>query len=76
MTSANQTYKQSGSELPFKEWLKREQLRGKLDVHEDQFHNATGSANEASPVNFGLIKHIAIGAVIGFGVCWYMNKRK
>ena len=40
MTSANQMFKDSGSTLPFKEWLKREQLKGTLAVNEDKFLNA------------------------------------
>ena len=43
MSSANQLYKASGSNLPFKEWLKREQLKGSLKVKEKEFVNATGS---------------------------------
>ena len=43
MSSANKLYKTSGSELPFKEWLRREQLKGKLDVHNDTFLNMIGS---------------------------------
>tara|TARA_R100000742_G_C4181590_1_gene16538 strand:- start:199 stop:528 length:330 start_codon:yes stop_codon:yes gene_type:complete len=45
MSSANKLYKTSGSELPFKEWLRREQLKGKLDVHNDTFLNMIGSGN-------------------------------
>lgn len=43
MSSANKLYKTSGSELPFKEWLRREQLKGNLDVHHDSFLNMRGS---------------------------------
>ena len=77
MSSANQVYKQSGTELPFKEWLKREQLRGKLDVHEDQFFNADGnedfgtdgcSCSKAIPA--------LIGVAIGAGLMWYIKSRK
>jgi hypothetical protein len=73
MSSANQVYKQSGTELPFKEWLKREQLRGKLDVHEDQFFNADGgddgcSCNKLIPA--------LIGVAIGAGLMWYIKSRK
>ncbi len=46
MTSANQLYKASGSELGFKEWLKREQLKGALNKSDSkkEFVNATGSS--------------------------------
>lgn len=43
MTSANQLYKNSGSTLPFKEWLKREQLKGNLKAEKKEFVNATGA---------------------------------
>ena len=43
MSSANKLYKTSGSDLPFKEWLRREQLKGNLDVHHDSFLNMRGS---------------------------------
>ena len=48
MTSANQLYKASGSELGFKEWLKREQLKGALNKSDSkkEFVNATGTVKE------------------------------
>lgn len=48
MTSANQLYKASGSELGFKEWLKREQLKGALmkSNSKKEFVNATGTGKE------------------------------
>jgi hypothetical protein len=56
MLSANQLYKNSGSELPFKEWLKREQLKGTLQREQtvrvepkpekDKFLNADGDLTE------------------------------
>lgn len=42
MISANQYYKNSNSELPFKKWLKIEQMKGKLAVHEGDYLNADG----------------------------------
>ena len=44
MSSANQLYKASGSNLPFKEWLKREQLKGSLKIEKKEFVNATGAS--------------------------------
>ena len=35
--SANQQYKESGSDKPFKVWLKNEQKKGKLKDHETMF---------------------------------------
>ena len=47
MMTANQLYKASGSELAFKEWLKREQIKGNLKVEEKkEFLNAGGNARD------------------------------
>jgi hypothetical protein len=73
MVSANKLYKQSGTDLPFKEWLKREQLRGKLDVHEDQFLNADGDSVSSLQ---GKLMPFVLGAAVGFGLCWYLKSRK
>tara|TARA_R110000803_G_scaffold133104_2_gene200328 strand:+ start:419 stop:643 length:225 start_codon:yes stop_codon:yes gene_type:complete len=74
MKSANQTYKTSGSELPFKEWLKREQLKGMLDVHEDQFLNADGG-EDGYDFKSAIVPAL-IGMAIGYGICTYLNNRK
>lgn len=42
MISANKLYKESASDLPFKEWLRREQLKGNLDIHQDNYLNMDG----------------------------------
>ena len=42
--SANQLYKESKSETPFKDWLKTQQADGILDNHEKMF-NANGDEN-------------------------------
>jgi hypothetical protein len=47
MISANQLYKQSKSNLPFKEWLKETQNKGILQNHEKMF-NLIESDNESS----------------------------
>jgi len=46
MSSANKLYNASGTDLPFKEWLRREQLKGKLDVHNDTYLNMDGEDDE------------------------------
>ena len=47
MMTANQLYKSSGSELTFKEWLKREQIKGNLNVEEKkEFLNAGGNPRQ------------------------------
>ena len=58
MHSANQLYKNSGSELTFKEWLKREQLKGTLQKEDpikvtpkpvkEKFLNADGDGVDPS----------------------------
>jgi len=47
MISANQLYKQSGSNKPFKTWLKETQEKGILQNHEKMF-NLIDSPNEGS----------------------------
>tara|TARA_R100001244_G_scaffold132247_1_gene107689 strand:+ start:635 stop:865 length:231 start_codon:yes stop_codon:yes gene_type:complete len=75
MTSANQLYKESGAELPFKEWLKREQLRGKLDVHEDHFLNAGGDDDDKEPSAMDWVIPAVIGVAVGYAICHFMKKR-
>ncbi len=49
MMTANQLYKTSGSDLAFKEWLKREQLKGNLNVEEKkEFLNAGGNPRQVT----------------------------
>jgi len=92
MSSANQLYKKSNSELPFKEWLKREQLKGALkDGSKKEFLNAVGdedadddfqaAAQQISAAIDGerrsiFIKGILVGAALGYGIKYYMDKRK
>ncbi len=44
IVSANQLYKESKSELTFKEWLKEEQSKGVLENHDKMF-NANGNGD-------------------------------
>lgn len=46
MISANQLYKQSKSELPFKEWLKETQKKGILQNHEAMYNLIEEGAND------------------------------
>ena len=48
MISANQLYKQSKSQLPFKEWLKETQKRGILQNHEAMY-NLIEEGSEPAP---------------------------
>lgn len=45
MISANQLYKQSQSELPFKDWLKETQKKGILQNHENMYNMIEESVN-------------------------------
>lgn len=48
MVSANKLYKQSGSTLPFKDWLEREKAKGKFIPNVEameEFYNADGQEN-------------------------------
>jgi len=80
MTSANQMFKNSNSDLPFKEWLKREQLKGKLSVHEDKYlnasayYNADGDGTDDNK-NTWLIPSL-IGFALGFAFSHYYLKKK
>ena len=86
MSSANKLFKESGSDLPFKEWLKREQLKGNLDVHKDKFLNADGDDDtpaELTPENSILITTATknktaafiIGVVAGMLISKYVFKK-
>ena len=80
MTSANQMFKDANSNLPFKEWLKREQLKGKLAVHEDKFLNASAytradGGNGDTDENTWLIPAM-IGFALGFALSHYVIKKK
>ena len=88
MSSANQLYKKSGSNLGFKEWLRREQLKGSLDVHQDSYMNMVGD-NDILPVDNSnvivatkddqyrtiMFKGIVVGLVGGFLISKYIIKK-
>jgi hypothetical protein len=79
MSTANQLYKASGSELPFKEWLKREQLKGQLDVHENNYINANGGETapaSSSPCGGNTLLYLAIGLAAGFVLCKVISKKQ
>ena len=82
MISANKIYKESKSKLPFKEWLKREQLKGTMQIH-DNYVNAAGSAedektpektcNGGTPVWIPTLAGLAIGGAL---VYFLLKKKK
>lgn len=51
MISANQLYKQSKSELPFKEWLKETQQKGILQNHEAMYNLIEEGSTDSSTQN-------------------------
>lgn len=86
MLSANQKYKQSGSSLPFKEWLNREKAKGVVVPQKgvtDVYLGFTNETNETvenkekkettnSKDVFGLNRNIlAISTVIVLGALAY-----
>jgi hypothetical protein len=65
MKSANQLYKESGSDLPFKEWLQTQQQRGRLANHREQKLNADGTQVTIAGVDVKTILLISALAVVG-----------
>lgn len=53
MISANQLYKQSNSQLPFKQWLKETQEKGILQNHEKMYNliEEGGSSKNTASTN-------------------------
>ena len=91
MISANQYYKNSNTELPFKQWLKVEQMKGKLAVHDSGYLNADGddynyadgddgsTENAPAPKRFEerfiRRRSFIFGAVLGYAICVLDNKK-
>ena len=85
MISANKIYKESKSKLPFKEWLKREQIKGTMRVH-DNYVNANGekklppqnddtessSCGKCTPIWAPTLA----GLVIGSALVYFLLKKK
>ena len=69
MKTANQLYKESNSELSFKDWLKNTQSEGKLKDHEAMF-NADGKQEEkptttkSAKVDLGKWNMLAVVSVV------------
>lgn len=77
MRTANQLYKESGSELPFKEWLNEQSKNGVLrdySTPQDKRLSADGLGVEV----FGMdLKHILLGvALLGIGIYAYKKMKK
>lgn len=83
MLSANQKYKQSGSSLPFKEWLNREKAKGVVvpqkgvtDVYLGFINETNENKEQKETTNpkdvFGLNRNIlAISTIIVLGALAY-----
>jgi hypothetical protein len=71
--SANQKWKESGSDLSFKEWLQQEQEAGNLEKEEFQQPKKHSSAQI-----FGIDSRLFIGIIIVASVAGiaYMNRSK
>jgi len=63
MISANQKYKRSGTTKSFKDWLKEEQTRGDLAVHENQ--NFVNISGEKKPF---IVRNRKTLMIIGVGI--------
>jgi hypothetical protein len=80
MISANKLYKESKSNLPFKEWLKREQIKGTMSVH-NGYVNANGNQEEdkttkncdsCTPIWMPTL----VGLALGSALVYFMLKKK
>lgn len=71
MISANKIYQQSGSSLPFKEWIAREKAKGNFipnAVAMETFQNADGETDcgcEEKETKSPMVKNIMVVAVVG-----------
>jgi hypothetical protein len=89
MLSANKLYKQSGSTLPFKDWLEREKAKGKFIPNVEameEFYNADGT--EEAPAETTEIKKadvdkaqmtskiLRVGLIVLLGYVIYKNYKK
>lgn len=65
MKSANQMYKESGSDLPFKEWLQSQQQRGTLADHREKKFNADGTQVTIAGIDVKVLLLVAAVGVLG-----------
>lgn len=85
MTSANKIYKASGSKLSFKEWLKREQIKGTMKV-EDKKRYVNANGNQENEKENGTTKNCntctpvwmpaLAGLVLGSAVVYLLLRRR
>ena len=71
--SANQQYKESKSQLPFKEWLQIEQDNGRL-LNEEKMFSASGETevkSSSNPTRTGGMKMANIVGLVSVGMLAY-----
>jgi hypothetical protein len=68
MISANRLWKESGSNLPFKDWLEREKAKGEFIPNiqaQEEFNNADGGDEPQPPQGNPLKGKLETGSIIG-----------
>lgn len=69
MISANKLWKQSGSNLTFKDWLEREKAKGEFIPNiqaQEEFNNADGNEDTSITGDEDLFKNkVEVGSIIG-----------
>jgi hypothetical protein len=68
MISANRLWKESGSNLPFKDWLEREKAKGEFIPNiqaQEEFNNADGGDDTEAPKGNPLTGKLQTGSIIG-----------
>jgi hypothetical protein len=68
MISANRLWKESGSNLPFKDWLEREKAKGEFIPNiqaQEEFNNADGGDEPQPPQANPLKGKLETGSIIG-----------
>jgi len=73
MKSANKLYKESGSELPFKQWLQEQQEVGNLENHAEQKFSADGTTVTVANVDVRYI--LLAGALLVAGYYFYKKSK-
>lgn len=81
MVSANKIYRESGSSLPFKDWLEREKNKGNFIPNAQaykEFKNFDGQENTTSPTttNDVVLRNtlIVVGLVLGIALFYKYTK--
>ena len=73
--TANQLYRESKSELSFKEWLKDNQKQGFLENHEKMFNMVDGETDEKPSVTTQKAKKslglFGVVGIVGLGLLLY-----